>query len=78
MKPKKKLPSGSEELAELGRYILVKTSLNKQPYFMIYEFFESNDGRRYWARGAGNSDFEAVKAELERITGRKIKPPATA
>ena len=77
MKPKKKLPEGSEELAEIGRYILLKTSLNKQPYYMIYEFFESNDGRRYWARGAGNSDFETVKAEMERITGRRIKSSAT-
>jgi hypothetical protein len=73
MKPKKKLPEGSEELIEIGRYILVKSSLNKAPYYLIYEFFESDDGRRYWARGAGDSDLEVVKAEMMRITGRKIK-----
>ena len=73
MKPKKKLPEGSEELSELSNYILVKSTLNKQPYYSIYEFYESTDGRRYWPRGAGNSDFEAVRLELERITGRKVE-----
>ncbi len=73
MRPKKKLPEGSEELAELDRYILVKSTLNKQPYYTIYEFYEANDGRRYWPRGASNSDFEAVRLEMERITGRKIE-----
>ncbi|MCW4013694.1 MAG: hypothetical protein NWF07_11970 [Candidatus Bathyarchaeota archaeon] len=77
MNPKKKLPKDSEEIAEIGRYILVKTTLNKETYYQIYEFYESSDGRRYWARGAGNSDFETVKTEMERITGRKIKSPAT-
>ena len=77
MNPKKKLPKDSEEITEIGRYILVKTTLNKETYYQIYEFFESSDGRRYWARGAGNSDFETVKTEMERITGRKIKSPAT-
>ena len=61
------------ELAELGRHILVKTTLNKEPYYLIYEFYESDDGRRYWARGAGSFDYEVAKSELERITGRKIK-----
>ena len=73
MKPKKKLPEGSEELAELSNYILVKSTLNKQPYYSIYEFYKGSDGRRYWPRGAGNSDFEAVRLELERITGRKVE-----
>jgi len=73
MKPKKTLPAGSEELGEQGRFIIVKTMLNKQPYYMIYEFFEADDGRRYWARGAGNSDIEAVLLEFERITGKKMK-----
>ncbi|TRO60372.1 hypothetical protein E2P71_00865 [Candidatus Bathyarchaeota archaeon] len=73
MKPKKTLPAGSEELAEQGRFIIVKTTLEKQPYYMIYEFFEAGDGRRYWARGAGNSDIEVVLLEFERITGKKLK-----
>jgi hypothetical protein len=73
MKPKKTLPEGSEEMAELGKYLLVKSHLDKQPYYMIYEFYEADDGRRYWPRGAGNNDFEAVRKELERITGKKIK-----
>jgi hypothetical protein len=73
MNPKKKLPEGSEEIAEIGRYILVKSTMNKELYYSIYEFYEGSDGRRYWPRGAGNSDFDAVKLELERITGRKIK-----
>jgi hypothetical protein len=73
MKPKKKLPEDSEEIAEIGKYILIKTTMNKQPYYCIYEFFEGSDGRRYWPRGASNKDFASVKQELERITGRKIK-----
>jgi hypothetical protein len=77
MKPKKKLPEDSEELVEIRNFILVKSSLNKKPYYQIYEFFESKDGRRYWARGAGDSEFEKVKSELERITGRKIRTPTT-
>ena len=73
MKPKKKLPEGSEEMAEIGKYILVKSTLNKQPYYSIYEFYEASDGRRYWPRGASDSDVNTVRHELERITGRKIK-----
>lgn len=73
MNPKKKLPEDSEELAEIGKYILLKTTLNKQPYYSIYEFYEGVNGRRYWPRGASNKDFDSVKHELERITGRKIK-----
>lgn len=73
MKPKKKLPEGSEEMAEIGKYILIKSTLNKEPYYSIYEFYEGSDGRRYWPRGAGNSELEAAKQELERITGRKIE-----
>ena len=73
MNPKKKLPEGSEQIAEIDRYILVKSTLDKEPYYLIYEFFESDNGRRYWARGAGSLDYEAAKSELERITGRKIK-----
>jgi hypothetical protein len=73
MKPKKMLPPGSEEITEQGRFLLVKSSLNKETYYMIYEFYEAEDGRRYWPRGAGNSDLEAVQHEFERITGRKMK-----
>jgi len=73
MKPKKKLPDDSSELLEIGRYILVETTLNKKQYYQIYEFYETGDGHRYWARGAGNSDLDTVTAELERITGRKVK-----
>ena len=73
MKPKKKLPEDSETMAEIGKYILLKSTMNKQPYYSIYEFYEGSDGRRYWPRGASNSDFNMVKLELERITGRKIK-----
>ena len=77
MNPKKNLPEGSKELVEISRYILVETILNKKPYYMIYEFFESKNGRRYWTRGGGNSDFETVKSELERITGSKIRKAET-
>lgn len=73
MKPKKNLPEGSEEIEQLGQLILVKSTLNKEPYYSIFEFYESKDGRRYWPRGAGSNDLDAVKRELERITGRKIK-----
>lgn len=73
MKPKKKLPEDSEEITEIGKYILVKSTLNKQPYYSIYEFYESKDGRRYWSRGASNKDFNTVRLELERMTGRKIR-----
>ena len=69
MKPKKKLPEGSEEITRQGKYLLIKSTLNKKPYYSIYEYFESSKGTRYWSRGAGNSDLEAVKRELERITG---------
>lgn len=69
MKPKKKLPEGSEEIIRQGKYLLIKSTLNKKPYYSIYEYFESSKGIRYWSRGAGNSDLEAVKRELERITG---------
>jgi hypothetical protein len=72
MRPKKKLPEGSEEIAKLGKYIIVKSTLNKQPYYSIYEFYEGSNGRRYWPRGASNKHLNAVKFELERITGRKI------
>ena len=72
MKPKKNLPEGSEIILEIGNFILVKSTLNKEQYYMIYEFYESGDGRHYWPRGAGNSDLEAVKKELMRVTGRKI------
>jgi len=72
MKPKKKLPEDSEEIAEIGKYILIKSTLNKQPYYSIYEFYEGSDGRRYWPRGGSNKDFNSVILELERITGRKI------
>jgi hypothetical protein len=69
MKPKKKLPEGSEEITRQGKYLLIRSTLNKKPYYSIYEYFESSKGTRYWARGAGNFDLEAVKRELERITG---------
>ncbi len=72
MNPKKKLPEDSQVLVEIGRYILVQQSLNKAPYYLIYEFYESDDGRRYWPRGAGDSDLEAAKTEMMRITGKKI------
>ena len=73
MKPKKTLPEGSEVLAEVGNYLLVRMSLEKQPYYAIYEFFEASDGKRYWPRGASSSDFDRVRLELERITGKRIK-----
>ena len=73
MKPKKKLPEDCEEIAEIGKYVLIKSTLNKKPYYTIYEFYEGSEGRRYWPRGASDSDFNNVKLELERITGRKIK-----
>jgi hypothetical protein len=73
MNPKKKLPDGSEEVTRQGEYLLVKYTLNKKPYYGIYEYFESSKGPRYWPRGASNTDLEVVKRELERITG--IKQP---
>jgi hypothetical protein len=73
MNPKKNLPEGSEKLAQLGRYILIKSTLNKEPYYSIYEFYDGSNGRRYWPRGASSSDFNSVRFELERITGRKLE-----
>ncbi|MCJ7731834.1 hypothetical protein MUP51_05905 [Candidatus Bathyarchaeota archaeon] len=73
MNPKKKLPDGSEEIAQLDKYLLIKSTLDKEAYYSVYEFYESKDGRRYYPRGAGNRNLDAVKLELERITGRKIK-----
>jgi hypothetical protein len=71
MKPRQKLPEGSEEIIRQGNYLLVKSTLNKKPYYSIYEQFESSKGPRYWSRGAGNIDLEKVIRELERITGVK-------
>lgn len=73
MNPKKKLPEESTELLEIGRYILVQQILNKSPYYQIYEFYEADDGRRYWPRGAGDPDIDTVKTEMSRITGKRIK-----
>ena len=64
MNPKKKLPDGYEEIIRQGSYLLIKSTLNKKPYYSIYEFFESSKGLRYWARGAGSTDLETVKREF--------------
>jgi hypothetical protein len=71
MKPRKKLPEDSEEIIRQGKYLLIKSTLNKKPYYSIYEHFETSKGTRYWSRGAGNTDLDLVKRELERITGIK-------
>jgi len=72
MKPKKKLPEGSETLMEVNKYILVKCTLYEKPYYRIYQFYDTDEGRRYWPRGADSHDLEAVKKEFARITGKKI------
>ena len=71
MNPKKKLPEGSEEIIRQGEYLLIKSTLNKKPYYSIYKYFESSKGPLYWPRGAGNTELKVVKGELERITGIK-------
>jgi len=68
MRPKTRLPEGSEEIARVGEHILVKHSLNGQPYYSIYSFYESKTGTRYFPRGGGGRDLEQVKQQLERIT----------
>jgi len=68
MRPKTALPEGSEEIARAGEHILVKYTLNGQPYYAIYSFYESDKGTRYFPRGGGSRDLEQVKQQLERIT----------
>jgi hypothetical protein len=72
MRPKKELPKGSEEIACVGEHILVKYMLNGQPYYSIYNFYDSESGRRYFPRAGGSRDLEQVKKQLERITGVKL------
>ena len=72
MNPKKKLPDGSVELARQDDYMLIQHTLNKAPYYTIFSFFETSKGTRYIARGASGKDLELVRAEFERITGKKL------
>jgi len=71
MRPKTALPEGSEEISRVGEHMLVKYTLNGQPYYSIYSFYESEKGRRYFPRGGGGKDLEQVKQQLERITKAK-------
>jgi hypothetical protein len=71
MQPKKELPKGSEEMACVGEYILVKYMINGHPYYSIYNFYDSENGRYYFPLGGGSRDLEQVKHQLERITGVK-------
>lgn len=72
MNPKKNLPEGSVELARQADFLLIQHTLNNAPYYTIFRFFETRKGTRYIARGSSGNDLERVKAELERITGRKL------
>lgn len=72
MIPKKKLPDGAVELARQDEYMLVEHTLNNEPYFTIFHFFETSKGTRYNARGASGKKLEQVKVEFERITGKKL------
>jgi hypothetical protein len=74
MIPKKKLPDGAVELFKQGQFILVEHSLNKEPYFTIFRFYETSKGTMYIARGAAGKNLELVKTEFERITGKKLVP----
>ncbi|MBN2335394.1 hypothetical protein JXL21_07510 [Candidatus Bathyarchaeota archaeon] len=77
MNPKKKLPDGSEEIERKGEYILVKHSLDGQPYYSIFLFYESSKGTLYVPRGGGGRDLDQVKQQLDRITRAKrlVKAP---
>ena len=72
MNPKKKLPDGSVEIARQDNYMLIEHTLNKAPYYTIFSFFETSKGTRYIARGASGKKLERVRAEFERITGKKL------
>ena len=74
MNPKKKLPKDAVELVRQDEYMLVEHTLNKKPYYTIYNFFETSKGTRYIARGASGMDIERVRFEFERITGKKLPP----
>ena len=52
--------------------MLVEHTLNKEPYFTIFNFFETSKGTRYIARGASGKKLDQVKVEFERITGKKL------
>ncbi len=54
--------------------MLIQHTLNKAPYYTIFNFFETSKGTRYIARGASSMDLEKVRAEFERITGKKLAP----
>jgi len=71
MRPKKELPRGAEEVDREGEYILVKYMHNGEPYYGIYSFYDSENGRRYFPRGGGGSSLEQATQQLERITGVK-------
>jgi len=72
MNPKKKLPKDSVELERLDDYMIVQHTLNKKPYYTIFNFFETSKGTRYIARGASSMDLDRVRSEVERITGKKL------
>ncbi len=72
MNPKKKLPEGSMELARQDDYLLIQHTFDKAPYYTIFSFFETSKGTRYIARGASGKKLELVRAEFERITGKKL------
>ena len=74
MIPKKKLPDGAVELFKQGEFLLIEHTLNKNPYFTIFRFYETSKGTRYIARGASSMDLERVKGEFVRITGRELAP----
>jgi len=74
MNPKKKLPDGAVELVRQDEYMLIEHTLHKAPYYTIFNFFETSKGTRYIARGASGKDLEQVRAEFERITGKKLAP----
>jgi hypothetical protein len=74
MIPKMKLPDGAVELYRQGEFLLIEHTLNKDPYFTIFRFYETTKGTRYIARGGSNKDLDHVKNEFARITGKKLAP----
>lgn len=74
MNPKKNLPKDSVELERQDNYMLIQHTLNKAPYYTIFRFFETTKGTRYIASGASSMELERVRAEFERITGKKLAP----
>ncbi len=74
MIPKKKLPDGAVELFRQGEFLLVEHTLNKEPYFSIFRFYETSKGTRYIGRGGAGKKLDNVKMEFERITGKKLVP----